>query len=36
MSFQESKRRLIILFTDDLKLYSRNETGLDLLLVQYI
>ena len=32
MSFQKAKRRLIMLFMDDLKLYSRSEKGLDSLL----
>ena len=32
MSFQKAKRRLIILFMDDLKLYSRREKGLDSLV----
>ena len=33
MSFQETKRRLIIfLFIDDLKLYSHNDKELELLV----
>ena len=31
-SFQKENRRLIILFMDDLKLYSRSEKGLDSLV----
>ena len=32
MSFQKAKRRLIILFIDDLKFCSRSERGLDSLV----
>ena len=32
MSFQEAKRRLILLFMDDLKLHIRNEKGVDSIV----